>query len=277
MRRGVIALLVVGVLVAAGAIGAVLAFDGDGDKTQKDEAIQVTPPSGSISSFGFSTGATAEPIARLPGVTVVGSGDVEVKPDTALVRLTIGSGSAFSSDGGPVKLVDEHELDPVLKALADAGVSKDDIYVNTFNGSFGPNEGAAVVALEWTHPREVKKLLAIAQRAVRNGTPYNLQDITVVFRRKDCDDPERSAMRAALADAQTREKRLASLSHMKLGRLIAVSEATTSAGALAAFTSQSCGVGDVLTPGLFEYQASAGTADKLTVSATLEVTFAVER
>jgi uncharacterized protein YggE len=83
-------------------------------------------------------------------------------------------------------------------------------------------------------------------------------------------------MGAALADARERAERLSSLSQAKLGRLIAVSEAG-SGGYLAAFAPQRCGVSDLLAPGLFEYQAATATADEVTVTTTLEVTFALER
>jgi hypothetical protein len=149
------------------------------------------------------------------------------------------------------------------------------VSVDTFSGStYGPNEGAAVITVKWSRPQEVKKILATAQRAIRKETAFNLQNVAVVFMRDDCDGPEENAMRAALADARKRAERLASLSHAKLGRLIAVSEAT-SGGALTPFTTQRCGAAELLAPGLFEYQAAAATADEMTVNATLVVTFAV--
>src|SRR6266536_3371541 len=80
--------------------------------------------------------------------------------------------------------------------------------------------------------------------------------------------------RAALADARKRAERLAALSHAKLGQLVAVSEATSNSY-LSLFTQQRCGV-DTSAPALLDYQAGAATADKMTVSATLEVTFALE-
>jgi uncharacterized protein YggE len=272
VRRALIVALLV-LLAAALATGVVLAFHGDGDESSQ-EPIRVTPPAGTLLSYGINEG-TAAPIARLPGITVVGSGDVEVKPDVALVRLTVGSGSRFDSSEGSVQLIDEQELEPVVKALTDAGAPKDDIYVDTFSGStYGPNEGAAAITVKWSRPQEVKKILATAQRAIRKETAFNLQNVAVVFMRDDCDGPEENAMRAALADARKRAERLASLSHAKLGRLIAVSEAT-SGGALTPFTTQRCGAAELLAPGLFEYQAAAATADEMTVNATLEVTFAV--
>jgi uncharacterized protein YggE len=278
VRRALIIVLVCVLLVVALATTAVLAFRGDGDGGESsEEPIQVTPPSSSSSSF-VTGRSTAEPIARLPGITVIGSGEVEVEPDTALVRLTVGSGSAFEGpNGGNVTLADEDDLDPVVEALADAGAPKDDIYVNTFGGSaFGPDEEAAVITLEWPRPREVKKILATAQRAIRKQTDYNLQGVAVVFMRDDCDGPDEKQLRAALADAQERAERLASLAHVKLGRLIAVSEATAGSS-LSEFPTQGCGVHGLLAPGFFEYQSAAATADKMTLTTTLEVTFAVER
>jgi uncharacterized protein YggE len=236
----------------------------------------VTPPSSRSELYGTGS-ATAEPVARLPGITVVGSGQVEVPADTAVVRMTVGSGSGFDGPNATVKLVDEKRLDPLVDTLVEAGASKDDIYVNTFGGSdYGPNEDSAVIVVEWPRPRKVKDLLAKAQRAIRARTPYNLQNVAVAFKRDDCASAEAKAMRAALDDARRRAERLAALSHAKLGRLIAVSQAT-SAGLLTAFTSPMCNAADTVSPGLLEYQAAAATADKVPVTATLEVTFAITR
>lgn len=238
-----------------------LALRGDGDEAS-GEPIQVTPPTSSLDVYSTGQG-TAEPIARLPGITVLGFGEVEVKPDVALVRLTVGSGSAFAGSDESVKLVDEKELEPIVEALVDAGTPKDDIYVNTFSASgYGSSEGAALITLKWPQPQEVKEILVAAQRAIRTQTDFNLQQVSVIFARADCDGPEKEAMGAALADARERAERLASLSHAKLGRLIAVSEAG-SGGYLAAFAPQRCGVGGLLAPGLFEYQAPPRLPTKL--------------
>jgi uncharacterized protein YggE len=274
VRRGVVILIVVLILALVGAAAAAIVFAtrGEGHST-RDVPIRVTPPTGSFHEVYGTSDATAGPIARLPGITVLGSGKAEIKPDTAIVRLTIGSGSGFDGSDGPVKLIGEHELDPVVDELVHAGADRDEIYVSTLGGSLGPDENAAVVALEWPRPENVNELVAAAQRAVRNDTPYNLQDISVAFRRKDCDRPSETVAREALADARKRAQRIAALSHAKVGRLIAVSEAPSSAG-FASLTSSTCGVGDVLAPYL-EYQASAGTPHKVTVSTTLEVTFAL--
>jgi uncharacterized protein YggE len=275
VRRTLIAVLVL-LVAAAAATVAVLVFRGDGNESSA-EPIRVTPPSGSFAIYDTRDGATAQLTARLPGITVVGSGDVEVKPDVAFIGLTVGSGSRFDSSEGSVQLIDEHELEPVVNALVDAGVEKDDVYVDTFSGSnFGSDQGSAVMAFKWSRPQEVKKILATAQRSVRKNTAFNLQDVSVTFMRHDCDGPEQKAMQAALADARKRAERLASLSEAKLGRLIAVSEAS-SADASTPFALQRCGDEALLAPRLLEYQTAIATAEEMHVTATLEVTFAVER
>jgi hypothetical protein len=261
----------------------VFVLRGDSDEAS-GEPIRIASPASGISSYGsVGAGATSEPVARLPGITVIGSGEVEVKPDTALVRLTVGSGSGVVSGsvfpgnrGQTVQLVDEDKLDPVVDSLVDAGAPRDEIYVDTFGGSnFGPDNAAAVITLKWPRPKDVRELLRTAQRAISKETDLSFEDVAVALNREDCDDPDEKAANAALVDARKRAERLASLSHAKLGKLIAVSEAT-STSYLSVFTQQRCGV-DTIAPGLLEYQAGAATADKMTVSTTLEVTFALDR
>ena len=272
MRRWLVAIVVI--LVVAGLTTAgILALRGDGDEAS-GEPIRVTPESSSIGIVAAG-GSTAAPIARLPGITVVGFGEVEVKPDVAVVRLTVGSGSSFSGSDETVELIDEEELKPVVEALVDAGVSEDDVYVNTFSSPYGPSENAALITFKWPKPQEVEDILRTAQDAIRKQTKYDLQGVSVTFGRDECEGPEGEAMDAALVDARKRAEKLAALSDAKLGTLIAVSEAG-SGGYLTAFAPQRCGVDEQLSPGLFEYQSIGGTADEVKVTTALEVTFALE-
>jgi uncharacterized protein YggE len=277
VRRALIIGLVVLLLVAGLTAAAVLELRGDGEAAS-GEPIRITPAASTQAIVGTSAGAATDSSARLPGITVVGVGEVEVKPDVAIVRLTVGSGSPFSGSDGGIELVDETEVEPVVEALVDAGVPRDEIYVNTFGGFYGPSEDAALITLESPRPQAVKELLQAAQRSLRTQTDLNLQQVSVVFAREDCDSPESEATDAALADARKRAERLASLSQAKLGPLIAVSEAAAG-GYLAAYAPPRCGASDLLTSGglgFFEYQASASTAEEVTVTSSLEVTFALE-
>jgi uncharacterized protein YggE len=276
VRRALVIVLVL-LVIAALAAGAVLVFRGDSDAA-KAEPIRIASPTGSFSSYVSGTGATSEPVARLPGITVIGTGEVEVKPDLALIRLTVGAGSqavrTFPGTGETVALIDEDKLDPIVDELVDAGAPRDEIYIDPFGGSsFGPDNPAAVITLEWPKPQNVREILTTAQRAIRK-TEFGLEDVAVIFMREDCDDPDQQTANAALADARKRAERIASLSHAKLGQMTAVSEAS-SGGYLSLFTQQQCGADAPL--GALEYQAAAATADKMKVSTTLEVTFALDR
>jgi uncharacterized protein YggE len=278
VRRALIIVVVLGVVAALTAV-AVVAFTGD-DSEAKREPIRIASSSGSSAIYGQADASSPQPIARLPGITVIGSGEVEVKPDTALVRLTVGSGSggAFSGTGAPsAELVDEDALDPIVDALVDAGAPRDEIYVDPFGGSgFGPDETAAVITVEWPKPKDVRELLAAAQHALdKEKSGLSLENVAVAFMREDCDDADADAANAALADARKRAERIAALSQAKVGKLIAVSEAT-SASYLSAVTQQQCGVNGIA-PGLLGYAGGTSTADKMTLNKTLEVTFALER
>jgi hypothetical protein len=73
VSRALILALVVALLVGGLATGVVLRLRGDGDEASK-EPIRVTSPA--ITAEVYSTGAgTAQPVARLPGITVLGFGE----------------------------------------------------------------------------------------------------------------------------------------------------------------------------------------------------------
>ena len=274
MKRRRLALLFTVTLAVAAGVAALLYVDRRGDDgDDADERIELTRPAGSLSIVGASA-STAQPVARIPGITVIGTGDVEVEPDAALVRLTVGSGSRFGDPDESVALVDEAELEPVVDAVAEAGAPRDEIDVNVFPAEPYDDDGAAQITAKWPRPRDLKPLFAAAQRALRTETEYNLQGIGVVFTVGDCDAAEAQASAAALADARTRAERLAKLSDAKLGRVIAVSEATT-ASALVPYAASACEAEETAATPYFEFQASSGDADEVTVTSTLEVTFAV--
>jgi uncharacterized protein YggE len=93
-------------------------------------------------------------------------------------------------------------------------------------GLYG-GQGAAQISFTLAHPDDVDKVLAAAQEAVRKQTNYDLQAANVVFSLSDCPSVELKAWKAALADAAVRAQRLADLSGVKLGQILAVSERAT--------------------------------------------------
>ncbi len=179
-----------------------------------------------VVSYGSDrVGLAGVPAAALPGITVLGTAEQTAKPDGALVRLTVGSGSDFGPGGPTFALVEQSEIDPVVHAVEKAGAEH--VTVDRFGQSlYGPSQNAAQISLASHSPSEVETVIAAAQEAVRKHTDYNLQSANVVFTLSNCAAVEQKAWKAAIADARTRAERLAALSGAHLGEVLAVSEAT---------------------------------------------------
>jgi len=226
-----------------------------------------------LRSASAQQGLAGDPAAALPGIPVLGTAQQSAKPDRALVGLTIGPGSDFGSSGPTFELVEQSEIDPVVSALKKAGAEQ--IAVDRFGqGIYGP-QGAAQISFASTHPDELDKVIAAAQDAARKHTNYNLQAANVVFSLSNCPALEQKAWRAALADAAARAQRLASLTGVKLGNILAVSEAAISASPYAPATTGCQALrlppaANVVFPSTVE-----NTEQKVTIAVTLQVTYAV--
>jgi uncharacterized protein YggE len=115
--------------------------------------------------------------------------------------------------------------------------------------------------------------------AIRNAlldahSDMSVQTASVVFVRSDCEKLEQRAWQSALAEAHERAARMASLSHVALGRLLAVSEAATRSTPYSVATS-GC---ESFEPSRSIYpsaRAVENTADEVTVAVTLQATYAV--
>ena len=273
VRRARLAFLIAAAVLIAAAIAGAAIFAREDDDAP-DETIELTPSRSGVSSFGIARSSTPQPLARLPGITVLGTGNVRAAPDTAIVRLQVGSGPRFGSPDQEIALVDEDDLEPVVDALADAGTPREAIDVNAFGGESYGNDGAAQIVARSPRPGNVRALLAAAQSALRKETDYNLQDVAVAFVLERCEDAEARATSEALADARERAERLARLAGAKLGRVIAVSE-SPGGTAFAPYFVSTCGDPEATVTPLFEFQAASGNAEEITIRTTLEVTFAV--
>jgi len=225
-----------------------------------------------LESRSVSAGLAGVPAAALPGITVLGHAERSATPDRALVALTIGSGQGFGSNGPTLELVTRKELAPIVDALSKAGA--DQIAVDRFGqGPYGPSS-AAQINFTLTHPSQVDTVLAAAQQATRKHTDYNIQAAAVLFTFSNCEAIEREAWQAALANAATRAQGLATLSHLKLGRILAVSEATSSTSPYLA-VGNGCEAlrhpqANIVVPNQPE-----NTDTSATVTVTLQVTYAV--
>jgi len=116
-----------------------------------------------VVSYGSDrVGLAGVPAAALPGITVLGTAEQTAKPDGALVRLTVGSGSDFGPGGPTFALVEQSEIDPVVHAVEKAGAEH--VTVDRFGQSlYGPSQNAAQISLASHSPSEVETVIAAAQ------------------------------------------------------------------------------------------------------------------
>lgn len=219
----------------------------------------------------------AQANSTLPGVTVVGAGEVKAEPDRVRVRLTVGSGEDYFDSGLPsLEIVKEEDLEPVVKALKDEGVSEEDISVNTFAQNeysyFGA--GAAQITFLWPRPDELETILETAQEAIRRKTDYSLQNLEVMFTLSECEPLEEKAEEAALEDARRKAKRLAGMADLSLGDIIAISEASGLLGLSIGLSG--CDAYDEFAS--FDYYPAEGfsSPSEVTVSVTLQISFAIQ-
>jgi hypothetical protein len=274
------------ILVLAIACGGGGESDGEEASSQESASENVllgtdSVQAGALASYGTMIQGVPSALASgtLPGITAVGTGEATAKPDGAMVRLTIGSDAAFYGTGAPTfDFVKEEDLQPVVEALQDEGVSKDDISVGTFaQGMYDPySGGAAQITFLWPRPAEMETVLEAAQEAIRRETDYSLQGLEVMFTlsKSKCEPAEEKAEKAALEDARQQAERLAGMADLSLGNVIAISEAP---GLIDLYGGVS---GCDALEGFQTYDyfpaTGAGSPSEVTASVSLQITFAIQ-
>jgi uncharacterized protein YggE len=273
------------ILVLAVACGGGDEPDGEEASSQESASENVLLGTDSVQADGLASYGTIQGVpsalasGTLPGVTAVGTGEATAKPDGAMVRFTIGSDAAFYGTGAPTfDFVKEEDLQPVVEALQDEGVSKDDISVGTFaQGMYDPySGGAAQITFLWPRPAEMETVLEAAQEAIRRETDYSLQGLEVMFTlsKSKCEPAEEKAEKAALEDARQQAERLAGMADLSLGDVIAISEAPS-------LIDYYGGVSGCDALGGFQTYdyipvTGAGSPSEVTVSVSLQITFAIQ-
>lgn len=232
---------------------------------------------GDTGNNGLGFLGTAQTASALPGITVVGYAESKAAPDSAIIRLTVGSSMeplSFGSSGPQLELIAEEDLEPVVKALNDAGVSSDDISLNTFAPSnYGPyGAGAAQITFRWSQPDDISSIVQAAQDAVRRDTQYALQNIGVTFTLTECQPLEEDAQRLALSDARNRAERLAAMADVSLGDITAISEA---AGFSYGVSSGCAALEHAASPYYSLDYPVSNSPSEVTITASLQVTFAI--
>ena len=201
--------------------------------------------------------ACSDSAADLPAsITVLGQGEASAEPDGVNLSLSISTADPFGfgmssaavevpapvggAGGAPAipefeftppqfEIVTEEKLQPVVQALADHGVTDENISVNPFrsSGPFGvdfPGASSVEVVVSRARPSQVEPLLNAVQQALSDQGQYSLRSFRAVFTVADCSPLEDQARQQALANARSRAEELAKDAGVKLGTVATISE-----------------------------------------------------
>ena len=179
---------------------------------------------------------TTQPVSRT--ITVVGRGEVKVKPDVANtnigVEVTGATVDAAMEDA-------QARMASVLAALKQLGIADKDIQTSNFSinferqpqepkpvtaqatpGAFEPPAGFYRVSnMVQVTIRDLTKVGDVLDTAVKAGA-NNVWGVS--FSLENTDDLESQAREAAVADAKSRADSLAGLTGVKVGPVVAISE-----------------------------------------------------
>ena len=180
------------------------------------------------------TGST-QPVSRT--ITVVGRGEVKVKPDVATTTVGV---EALGPTVDAAMEDAQARMTSVLDALKKLGIADKDIQTSNFSinfertptepkpaaqatpGAFEPPAGFYRVSnMVQVTIRDLTKVSDVIDTAVKAGA-NNVWGIS--FSLDDTDALEAQAREKAVADAKARAESLASLTGVKVGQVMAVSE-----------------------------------------------------
>lgn len=237
-----------------------------------------------LAVVGCTTVQAAPPVeqqsapAAEPGVvrhiTVVGRGQVSLTPDVATVNVGAEATAATVSEA---KEAVDQRIAAIAATLKEHGIADKDIQTSSYNIYF-ERQPFSPVMREGTEPetqgtyrvssmlrvtvRDIDKVGAVLDAVVESGAN---QVYGVYFTVDDASEWESEARAAAIADAKARAEELASLSGVKLGQVLTVSEV----------------VGDTPEPlPMLAVERAAGGAGiapgELEMGTQVQVTFAIE-
>jgi uncharacterized protein YggE len=172
--------------------------------------------------------AQAQVIVPSTGITVTGRGAVRVKADEMRFTATLyASGTRGSAAASPQPAVDvDGAAEAVVKALRADGIAD---AATSFAGNFSAVNAQRTVLGTLQKPTrdKVNALLKDGSTAAAPFPGVALQNVSLGFLVDDCSGPEARAQEAALADARARAERIAHAGGLRLGAIMAVTEAST--------------------------------------------------
>jgi len=221
-------LAAVGIVVVVGAVSAVMAaawffpLSVSGNKASAEESF---------------TPAVQTETTKAAPITVRGIGKISAKPDTIVMNVGV---SAQESTVKAAQAKVTEVIEAMTARLKAANVSDADYRTTQYNvepvmdysGKEGTNVAPTLLGFRIT------SILEITVRDVARG-PELLDTLTtagantiygVTYTFADPEALTRQAYNAAIQDAEARASKLAGLSNLKLGEIIAVSEASAAAG-----------------------------------------------
>jgi uncharacterized protein len=179
---------------------------------------------------------TTQPVSRT--ITVVGRGEVKVKPDVATTTVGV---EALGPSVDTAMADAQARMTSILDALKKLGIAEKDIQTSNFSinferqgspeprpaaqstpGAFEPPAGFYRVSnMVQVTIRDLTKVSDVIDTAVKAGA-NNVWGIS--FGLDDTDALEANAREAAVADAKARAEALASLTGVRVGSVMAISE-----------------------------------------------------
>ena len=171
------------------------------------------------------------------GITGQGFGSATIAADAATINVSIErffEGEPFEEpfrDGFPEsEPFTEEDLQPIVDAFIEEGVSENDIEVvisPAGGGKFGP--GTAQVRARVTDPEgKLEPLVEAAREAADTVEGVSFFDVSVFYAVDDCGPLEQAALEAAIEDAEERAQLLASALDKRLGDLVFATESVFS-------------------------------------------------
>lgn len=188
-----------------------------------------------LNGTGVQAAAPAQEMSTPPRIiTVVGDGEVKIKPDIARANIGV---EVLRPSVEEASNANKEIIDSVIKTLTEAGIEKADIQTSGFSvyaERFGPNGPLPDDKINYRVSnnvavtiRDLDKVGEVLDAAMKSGA-NNIYGIE--FSLEDNKAAKSDARKAAVENAKARAEELAELNGVKVGKVLSISEVIGSAG-----------------------------------------------